>query len=145
MVAMIRVWWKGCQSPRSAEFHSDRSLKSLSLFFFYQKSTFSRKNKCIPPPIFFCWHFLIFFYLKGSCGSCKKHFFFSPQNYFWRMDEIDGNHLDQQILTLTELSTSVYYYKIRMERNWSFLLWWYWILVMTKYQRSKKAHLMWRE
>ena len=46
---------------------------------------------------------------------------FPPKNYFCRMDEIDVDHLEQQILTLIELSTSVDYttglLQDRIERN----------------------------
>ena len=54
------------------------------------------------------------------------------------MDEIDVDHLDQQILTLIELSTSVDYttglLQDRIEMNWSFLMCWSLILVMVNRQ-----------
>ena len=50
----------------------------------------------------------VFFTQKLVFVLAKKNLF-PPKNYFCRMDEIDVDHLDQQILTLIELSTSVDY------------------------------------
>ena len=63
----------------------------------------------------------MFFLPQKLVFVLAKKYLFPIKNYFCRMDEIDVNHLDQQILTLIELSTSVDYttglLQDRIERN----------------------------